>query len=238
MGNSAGIVCKCMEPFQSICEDKKQSFRISDWEDSSLAANSKNGVNHSPSNKMKKIKNKNTNNLDKNSIKNKANDELSNKNKKSSLFNSNSNLNNYVNTNSTFHMSKISNNTSGNFISGLKNKHNNIINGLNKNIKNKNEIQEIQEEIKYKIVNDENNTKEQIIKKNDENQLKSNPELIIPEGDKYEGEIKNKKPNGKGKYYAASGQIKEGNFKDGLLDGQGKITYPDGKEYSGEFSND
>ena len=63
-------------------------------------------------------------------------------------------------------MSKISNNTSGNFISGLKNKHNNIINGLNKNIKNKNEIQEIQEEIKYKIVNDENNTKEQTIKKN------------------------------------------------------------------------
>ena len=148
MGNSAGIVCRCMEPLQSICDYKKQSLKISEWEDSSLAVNSKSGVNHSPSNKEKKIKNKSTNNMDKNSIKNRANDELSNKNKKSSLFNSNSNLNNYVNTNSTFQVSKISNSTNGNFIAGLKNKHNNIINGINKSIKDKNEIKEIQEEIK------------------------------------------------------------------------------------------
>ena len=135
--------------------------------------------------------------------------------------------------------SKISNSTNGNFIAGLKNKHNNIINGINKSIKDKNEIKEIQEEIKNKIVNNGKNKEEQIIKKDDENKLNSNQKsLMIPQGDKYEGEIKNKKPNGKGKYYSSSGQIREGNFKDGLLNGQGKISYPNGTEYSGNFIND
>ena len=43
----------------------------------------------------------------------------------------------------------------------------------------------------------------------------NNNSLNLPIGDKYEGEIKNNKPNGKGIYYSITGEIKEGIFLDG-----------------------
>ena len=68
MGNGAGMICKCIDPCQSIC-DKNQSFKLSDHEDSLNGINSKK-VNHSNTNtnKEKKIKNKSTNNMRKKAI--------------------------------------------------------------------------------------------------------------------------------------------------------------------------
>ena len=115
MGNGASMICKCVDPCNAIC-DKKQSLNVSDWDESPLVMNSK-GVDYSSTNQLQNIKNKNTNNnLDN---KNFVND-VSTNNKKSSLFNSNINANTYMNTNSTNFMSKKSENTANNLISGLK----------------------------------------------------------------------------------------------------------------------
>ena len=51
MGNGAGMICKCIDPCQSIC-DKNQSFKLSDHEDSLSGINSKK-VNHSNTNSNK-----------------------------------------------------------------------------------------------------------------------------------------------------------------------------------------
>ena len=48
--------------------------------------------------------------------------------------------------------------------------------------------------------------------------------LNLPPGDKYEGEVANNKPNGKGIYYSITGEIKEGEFIEGRLNGKGKIS--------------
>ena len=37
--------------------------------------------------------------------------------------------------------------------------------------------------------------------------------------------------HGKGKFVWADGTVYEGNFNNNLMDGFGKIVYPDGKEY-------
>jgi len=42
--------------------------------------------------------------------------------------------------------------------------------------------------------------------------------------DRYEGEFKNSKMHGKGKYYYANGDTLEGNWADGKLDGKGKLN--------------
>ena len=74
------------------------------------------------------------------------------------------------------------------------------------------------------------------------NSLNTNTEknsniLNLPIGDKYEGEIKDNKPNGKGIYYSITGEIKEGIFKDGLLNGKGKMTLNNGFFIEGDFIN-
>ena len=60
------------------------------------------------------------------------------------------------------------------------------------------------------------------------NSNKNNNSLNLPMGDKYEGEIKNNKPNGKGIYYSITGEIREGIFIDGHLNGKGKMTLNNG----------
>ena len=62
--------------------------------------------------------------------------------------------------------------------------------------------------------------------------------LNIPLGDKYEGEMKNNKPNGKGIYHSITGEIREGEFIDGKLNGQGKMTLSNGFFIEGNFIND
>ena len=66
----------------------------------------------------------------------------------------------------------------------------------------------------------------------------NNNSLNLPMGDKYEGEIKNNKPNGKGIYYSITGEIREGIFIDGHLNGKGKMTLNNGFFIEGNFVDD
>ncbi len=66
----------------------------------------------------------------------------------------------------------------------------------------------------------------------------NNNSMNLPMGDKYEGEIKNNKPNGKGIYYSITGEIREGIFIDGHLNGKGKMTLNNGFFVEGNFVND
>jgi hypothetical protein len=52
---------------------------------------------------------------------------------------------------------------------------------------------------------------------------------------KYVGEIRNGVPNGQGTLTSPDGGKFEGEFKDGLLNGQGTVIFPDGEKYEGEF---
>jgi hypothetical protein len=54
-------------------------------------------------------------------------------------------------------------------------------------------------------------------------------------GDKYEGDVKNGKPHGKGEYIS-DGDIFEGNFIHGVFTA-GKITYEDGSVFEGDVVN-
>ena len=62
--------------------------------------------------------------------------------------------------------------------------------------------------------------------------------LNLPFGDKYEGEVRNNKPNGKGIYYSITGEIKEGTFIDGHLNGKGKMNLNNGFFIEGNFIDD
>ena len=54
----------------------------------------------------------------------------------------------------------------------------------------------------------------------------------------YDGPWRNGKPDGHNcKYTTASGNIYEGEYKDGLIHGEGKFTYANGRKYVGEFKN-
>ena len=72
----------------------------------------------------------------------------------------------------------------------------------------------------------------------DSNNTQNSNLLNLPIGDKYEGEIKNNKPNGKGIYYSITGEIKEGTFVDGHLNGKGKMTLNNGFFIEGDFIDD
>jgi len=57
------------------------------------------------------------------------------------------------------------------------------------------------------------------------------------DGDVYEGEFKNDKRHGEGKYTFADGDVYEGNWKDGKRHGEGKMTYADGSVYEGNWKD-
>jgi hypothetical protein len=59
--------------------------------------------------------------------------------------------------------------------------------------------------------------------------------MTYANGDVYEGEWKNGERNGHGKMTYANGDIYEGELKDGILNGQGTYTFADGRVYTGEF---
>jgi hypothetical protein len=54
----------------------------------------------------------------------------------------------------------------------------------------------------------------------------------------YEGEYKDGKLHGKGKYTSVDGDVYEGEWKDNNMHGQGKLTYASGDVYEGEFKDD
>jgi hypothetical protein len=60
----------------------------------------------------------------------------------------------------------------------------------------------------------------------------------FPNGDKYEGEMKNHLRNGKGVYTYQNGERYEGYFKDDLFDGKGTYFYLDGSKYEGDWKDD
>jgi S1-C subfamily serine protease len=57
-------------------------------------------------------------------------------------------------------------------------------------------------------------------------------------GDKYVGESKDDKQNGQGTYTYADGNRYVGEFKDGKQNGQGTLTYANGNRYVGEYKDD
>lgn len=57
-------------------------------------------------------------------------------------------------------------------------------------------------------------------------------------GDVYEGEIRNGKRHGKGKYTWSDGSFYEGEWKDDRKDGNGKQSHPDGTCYDGGWKDD
>jgi hypothetical protein len=57
-------------------------------------------------------------------------------------------------------------------------------------------------------------------------------------GDVYEGDFVGGLLNGTGKVTYANGNVQEGNFVEGLLNGKGKFTYANGTVYEGDFVND
>lgn len=59
--------------------------------------------------------------------------------------------------------------------------------------------------------------------------------VFLPNGDIYEGEMKNSTFNGKGKIKYLNGDIYEGDFLDGEKSGNGKIIFEDKTEYEGHF---
>ena len=61
--------------------------------------------------------------------------------------------------------------------------------------------------------------------------------LIITSGIKYVGEWKDGKENGQGTETWSDGNIYEGEWKDGKRNGQGTLTYSDGRKFIGEFKD-
>lgn len=57
-------------------------------------------------------------------------------------------------------------------------------------------------------------------------------------GDVYEGETRNGKRHGKGKYTWSDGSFYDGEWKDGKKDGNGKQSHPDGSCYDGGWKDD
>jgi hypothetical protein len=61
---------------------------------------------------------------------------------------------------------------------------------------------------------------------------------VFPTGDMYEGEFNDGKREGKGKLLLANGDIYEGQWKNNRKHGQGKLILADGGLYEGEFKDD
>jgi len=61
--------------------------------------------------------------------------------------------------------------------------------------------------------------------------------LTYPDGSKYVGEFKDGKKHGQGTFTWSNGKKSVGEWKDGERNGQGTITYPDGIKYVGEFKD-
>ena len=61
--------------------------------------------------------------------------------------------------------------------------------------------------------------------------------VFLPNGDIYEGELKDSMFNGKGKLISYNNDIYEGDFVNGEKTGKGKIAFSDGTKYEGNLEN-
>ncbi|RBP53711.1 hypothetical protein DFR28_1011100 [Arenicella xantha] len=62
------------------------------------------------------------------------------------------------------------------------------------------------------------------------------PDVVLPDGSKYEGDVVDGKFSGQGTLLYPSGGFYKGNFKEGLFDGPGIMVQADGSRLEGEFS--
>ena len=58
------------------------------------------------------------------------------------------------------------------------------------------------------------------------------------DGSVYTGEMKGRKPNGKGKTVFKNGDVYEGEYVKGKREGYGIYTFPDGEKYDGQWFQD
>jgi len=63
-------------------------------------------------------------------------------------------------------------------------------------------------------------------------------EITLSSRGRYEGQIKNNIPDGKGRLISTDGGIYEGYFSGGLCHGEGRQIFSDGAYYEGHFEND
>ena len=61
--------------------------------------------------------------------------------------------------------------------------------------------------------------------------------LIVPKGERYVGEFKEGKYNGKGTEFFPNGSKYEGNWKYGNFNGQGTYTFSNGKSFFGVWKD-
>jgi len=61
---------------------------------------------------------------------------------------------------------------------------------------------------------------------------------VWPDGARYEGEWRDNKANGKGKFWHADGDIYDGEWFDDKANGQGEYTHTNGAKYEGTWKND
>ena len=57
-----------------------------------------------------------------------------------------------------------------------------------------------------------------------------------PDGSKYEGDLKNYMPDGKGSFIRADGLRYKGDFVAGKIEGEGEMLFSDGGLYQGSFA--
>jgi len=62
--------------------------------------------------------------------------------------------------------------------------------------------------------------------------------MTFPNGDRYEGEFEDGLFNGEGTYYYANGDRYDGEFRDDMKHGRGILKFANGDQYNGEFAND
>lgn len=65
----------------------------------------------------------------------------------------------------------------------------------------------------------------------------SDGKIFYPNGDSYDGHIRDHKANGMGKAVTHEGNIYVGMFKDDEMSGEGLIQYANGGQYKGDFRN-
>lgn len=63
-------------------------------------------------------------------------------------------------------------------------------------------------------------------------------EIVGPDGAKYEGEWKNNKANGRGKFWHVDGDYFEGEWRDDKANGQGMYIHTNGARYEGDWVED
>tara|TARA_R110002110_G_scaffold390995_1_gene604195 strand:- start:76 stop:1665 length:1590 start_codon:yes stop_codon:yes gene_type:complete len=81
-------------------------------------------------------------------------------------------------------------------------------------------------------------SKKEVVEEKWSDDKEGNFTLEYPSGNKYEGDVKNGKPNGYGSWTTPDGSKYIGQWKNGEQNGQGTFTFPDGTIWSGTFKDD